>query len=84
MSDKAAALIGNVFLVITFGRILLAVASLTHSLLLSFGAMIIALFIFAFWEKKSPTQGKSRLWRGIAFFGISLIISIILLVIQHI
>jgi hypothetical protein len=84
MNSKVAEFAGNVFLIITILRILLGVSSLTHNLLLNFGSVILLIFIFVFCENMSPTQGKARMWRGLIFLVVSIIVSVIILMAQHI
>lgn len=73
-------LIGNALIVLTYIRILLGVSILSQNILLGFGATIAVLFLVAFWEKKSPTQGKKRLLRGLAVFFATIVVDVIVYV----
>ena len=70
-------LIGNALLLLTYLRIVVGISILSQNIFWGFGAVIPVLFLVAYWEKKSPSQGRRRLARGAIVFLATIAVDVI-------
>lgn len=70
-------LIGNTLLLLTYLRIVVGISILSQNVFWGFGAVLPVLFLVAYWEKKSPTQGMKRLSRGAIVFLATVVVDVI-------